>query len=457
MTRLRVWRAGPLRGRVELPGDLNVGQQAIVWAALADSPSVLTGLSARSDHRLLVAALRELGVPIADTTGGLRVAGVGLRGLKMPRGALDAGDSPTTLELLAALLSGQAFGTRIVASGAALEHPLRTLLEPLRARGAHVRGSALRSPRAAQSELGEAFAPVAAAPRLADEPLSEVEIEIPDGDPATKLGLLVSGLYARGITAIAEGMLSRDHVERALVALGVPIETLGGMTVLDTSQEAPHWPGFSWHIPGDAGLFAYLASAVLALPGSDVTFGNVLINRSRSAFIEALGQAGARIEVTPRGDVAGNEPLAEVRVRGGKLRSLRVGGELAFRMLDEVAPLLALAPVLGGRVSVRDVASLRARAGEPLRRAVTLARSFGVECTDFADGFDLDPAAALTGRSLSLAGESGEQALLAVIFGLLADGDSLLTAAEPLDALYPELGSTLAALGAGVERQEEPA
>jgi 3-phosphoshikimate 1-carboxyvinyltransferase len=457
MSRLRVWRAGPLRGRLELPGDLHVGQEAILWAALADSPSLLTGLSARRDHGLLAAALRELGVPIADTPGGLRIAGVGLSGLKMPRGALDAGDSPSTLELLTALLAAQPFGTRVLASGAAAEHPLRTVIEPLRARGAHVRGSSLRAPRPGQSELGDAFAPVAAAPRLPDEPLSEVEIQIPDGDPATKRALLISGLHTRGITAIAEGLLSRDHVERALVALGVPVETLGGMTLLDTSELVPRWSGFTWHVPGDPQLFAYLTALSAALPGSDVTFANVLVNRSRSSFLEVLAQAGARIDITPRGDVAGNEPVAEVRVRSGAVRSLRLAGELTFRLLEEACALFALAPALGGRASLRDAAALRARPGDPLRKATLLARGFGVECTEFADGFDLDPASELRGQVLSLAGESGEHALLSLCLGLVAGGETVLSAAGALDALYPELVGALAALGAGIERQEEPA
>jgi 3-phosphoshikimate 1-carboxyvinyltransferase len=455
MSRLRVWRAGPLRGRVELPGDLHVGQEALLWAALADSPSLLAGLSARRDHRLLAAALRELGVPVAETPAGLRIAGVGVGGLKMPRGALDAGDSPSTLELLTALLAAQPFGTRVIASGAAAEQPLRTVLEPLRARGAHLRGSAPRSARPGQSEQGAVFAPVAAAPRLPGEPLSEVEIQIPDGDPATKRALLISGLHTRGITAIAEGMLSRDHVERALVALGVPVETLGGMTLLDTSEQVPRWSGFEWRVPGDPQLFAYLTAVAAALPGSDVTFANVLVNRSRSAFLEVLGQAGARIDVTPKGDVAGNEPVAEVRVQSGRVRSLRLGGELALRLLDEACALFALAPALGARASLRDAAALRARPGDPLRKATLLARGFGVECTEFADGFDLDPAAELAGKAVSLAGESGEHALLALCLGLVSAGETSLSAAGALDALYPDLVGTLAALGAGLERQEE--
>ena len=196
MKSLRVSRSGPLRGRVQLPGDRELGQEALLWAALADSPSLITGLASHADHQALIAALRAMGVPIAETPAGVRVSGVGLTGLKLPQGALTAGESTSTLELLTALLSGQAFGTRIEAQGKAREHSLRTVIVPLRARGAHVKGR--------ETDDGELCAPVAAAPRMPDEPLSEVEIQIPDGDASTKRALLVSGLYARGITAVAE-------------------------------------------------------------------------------------------------------------------------------------------------------------------------------------------------------------------------------------------------------------
>jgi 3-phosphoshikimate 1-carboxyvinyltransferase len=448
MTSLRISRSGPLRGRVKLPGDRELGQEALLWAALADTPSCIAGLAEHADHRTLIHALRAMGVPIAHTEAGVRVSGVGLDGLKLPSGALSAGASSSTLELLTILLSAQTFGTRIEAQGAAREHSLRTVIAPLRARGAHVRGR--------ESDDGDMFAPVSAAPRMPGEALSEVEIQIPDGDAATKRAMLLSGLYARGITAVAEGMLSRDHTERALVALGVPVQTLGGMTLLDTSEAVPRWPGFDWTMPGDATLFAYLSALVLSVPGSDVTFEGVLLNPSRSSWLEVLTHAGANVQVTPKGDAAGNEALGDVRVRASRLRALRIGGELAFRMLDHACALLILTPALGGRASIRDITGLRTGPRATLKRAVQLVRAFGGECTDYEDGFDLDPVATRKGTTVSLS-ESPELGLVALSLGLVAEGATHVHAAQALDALYPGVVDVLVSLGARVEPEEAPA
>jgi 3-phosphoshikimate 1-carboxyvinyltransferase len=369
MSALLVERSGPLRGRLRMPGDLQIGQEA--------------------------------------------------------------------------LLCGQRFGTRIEAQGRAREQSLRNLVEPLRARGAQI---------AAQTrEDGELCAPVAVAPLLHDERLHPVEIAIPQGDPATKRALLISGLYARGITAISEGLLSRDHSERALLALGLPLETSGPLTVLDTSDGA-RFAGFTWQVPGDFSLAAYLIAAALAVPGSDVVLEGVGLNRSRAALLDALRHSGARIDVEPKGDVAGDEPVGDLRVRAGALRGARVLGELSVRLLQDVPALLALAPASRGRIALRDAHALRAQSPDLLKAGAQLLRAFGVECTDYEDGVDVDPPGAL--RAATVAADAPvEIKLLGVVLGLSAEGTTRVEAAGELDALYPGLVDALRRLGAAVRSE----
>lgn len=447
MTRLSLRRSGPLVGRAQVAGDLHIGQQALLWAALAHGESVLSGLAARRDHQLLRAGLAALGVVQYEQGASVHVRGVGLSGLSMPRGALQAGESETTLELLVALLAGQQFGTRVEASGRAMNHSLRTLVAPLRERGAHVAGKL--------TEDGDVWAPVAVAPLFADELLQSVEIGIPQGDPSTKLGLLISGLYARGVTAISEGMLSRDHAERALIALGVPVQTAAGMTLLDTSEASapPAWPGFAWHVPGDFTLATFLMAAALLVEGSDVQIAGVGLNPTRTAWLEALRGTGARIELTPKGDTAGNEPLGDLRVQSSRLSRIRVGGERAFRMLDEVAALVALAPACRERMAIRDVTSLRSRTPDALKSTAALLALFGIECTAYQDGMDVDPPLQLRGARVP-GDMPPAQKLLACVLALAAEGETQIEGAEQLDACYPGFVATLVDLGAAIERQE---
>lgn len=444
MARLRIGRSGPLSGEARVAGDLQIGQQALVWAALAEGPSVVTGLAARRDHALLADALRALGVAIEARGEALHVSGVGLRGLGLPKGALNAGESTTTLELLVALLAGQRFGTRVLASGAAARAELRTLIVPLRARGAQVAGT--------RGEDDALHAPVAVAPLLEGERLEQVEIAIPNGDRTTKLALLVSGLYARGVSAVHEGLLSRDHVERALLALGLPIETTAGMTLLDTSEAEPAWPGFTWRVPGDFTLASFVIAAAIGVPGSDVRLRDVGLNPTRTAFLDALRGTGARVRLAPKGDTAGGEPFGDLRAAHGALGSVRVGGERALGLVDELPALAALAGACRGRMAIRDVGSLRAQVPDALRATTDVLARFGVRCTAYDDGIELDPPERLTPAHLD-AEVPPPQQLLGCILALRADGSSQIEAPERLDALYPGFLDTLIALGAPIDRE----
>jgi 3-phosphoshikimate 1-carboxyvinyltransferase len=442
---LRIARSGPLRGTAKLAGDLQIGQQALVWAALASGSCRIHNLGARGDHVLLAAALRELGVAIEQSDDGYLVEGRGIAGLSMPRGVLRAGDSASTLELVVALLAGQRFGTRVEVAEGLRSHSLRTLVLPLRERGANVAGK--------RGEDGDIHPPVAVAPLLADEWLGDAEIAIPSGDPITKLGLLLSGLYARGVTAVSEGMLSRDHAERALMALGAPIQTAAGMTLLDTTEPPAGWSGFAWTVPGDFTLASFVLAAAITVDGSDVRLDGVGLNPTRTALLDALRGTGARVAVQPKGDAAGNEPLGDLRVQSSRLSRLQVGGERAFGLLDEVPALLALCSAVRDRMSVRDVGVLRNRNPDGLAAGVELLRRFGVACTTYQDGIEIDPPERLVGAHLER-DVAPLQALLGCILGLRAEGETQIDGSERLDALYPGVVDTLIALGARIEREE---
>jgi len=447
MSAFRVKGRRPLRGTLRLPADLRIAQQAIVWAALSNGTSLVSGELARKDHGLLVDALREMGVPIASTEQGLRIQGVGLRGLSAPRGALNAGDSSSTLALLSALLVGQRFGTRVEAQGPAAQRSVHAWVEPLRARGAAINGK--------RDDEGHVRAPIAVAPLFEHEPLADVEIEIPDGDESTKLALLLSGLYMRGVSAVGEGTLSPDHAERALLALGAPIETLGSMTVLDTLAWQPGWEGFEWRIPGDFTLAAYVIAAASVLPGSDVTLPYLCVNRTRTAFFDVLRHMGARVDVVPKGDAAGNEPVADVRVRSAPLRGARVSGELSQRLVDELPALALLALGAGSRTSLRDASSVRLHKPDVLKIVSQCLRRVGIECTDYEDGFDIDPVSPARAANLDADLVAGSE-LFGLFLALCTEGECKVGAASTMARAFPGIEGALRSLGADLEMEELP-
>ena len=117
-----------LRGRLRVPGDKSISHRYALLAALAHGTSTIDGYSTGADCGSTLRCLRELGVEIEETgtsdgTSTLRVAGRGLGGLSPPARVLDAGNSGTTMRLLAGILAGHPFdavltgGTRPCSAG----------------------------------------------------------------------------------------------------------------------------------------------------------------------------------------------------------------------------------------------------------------------------------------------------------------------------------------------------
>ena len=337
MTRFRIVPAGPLRGQVRVPGDPFITRRALLFAALGRGRSTLRGV-APADHIAAQEVLRAMGVTVEAADDTMHVHGVGLRGLRLPRTLLDCGEDDDLLALVTGLLAGQRFGTRVVAGPEVSETPVDMLVEPLRARGAHIAGS--RPPKGDGETL---HPPISVAPLVEGETLVGIEVTMPVPRASTKSGLLLSALYADGPTILGEPMLSPDHTERMMVALGVPLRTAGTVVYVHTTDWAGGWDAFDWTLPGDPTAAATLLVAALAVPDSAITVAEVGVNPTRAGFLDQLRLLGAPLAVVPKGAAASDEPIADLTVRHAALRGAMVGGELVCRMPEELPALGALA------------------------------------------------------------------------------------------------------------------
>ena len=82
-----------------------------------------------------------------------------------------------------------------------------------------------------------------------DEDLSSPSAQV-------KSAILLAGLEASGTTTVREPVRTRDHTERALRALGAPIEFPEGGVSLRSFQQG----GFESSVPGDLSSAAFLAA-----------------------------------------------------------------------------------------------------------------------------------------------------------------------------------------------------
>ncbi len=447
MKRYVVRPGRPLRGKARVPGDKSIGHRALLLGALAEGTSVVRGLSGGLDNAATATAMQKMGARYTLAEGGVaRIEGVGLEGLRMPDGHLDCGNSGTTMRLLAGVLAAQRFGTRLVGDASLTRRPMRRVVEPLRARGAHIAGVKGKNE-------GEHYPPLSVAPLIDGERLSGIEVRTEVASAQVKSALLLSGLWADGPTAVAEPTLSRDHTERMLVALGVPLEAYGGMCVLDPSRWQPRrLPPFEWTVPGDASSAAFLIAAASMVPGSEIEIEGVGVNPTRTGLLDALRTMRAACEVVPRGDAAGNEPVATILVRHAGISPTRLGGELITRMIDEVPVFAALATSARGRTEVRDAAELRVKESDRVHVMARVLSAFGADAVELQDGLTIHGGRTL--RAAHVASEGDHRvAMSAVILGLVADGETVVDDVACVDTSFPGFAALLSGLGADVREE----
>lgn len=423
-----------------VPSDRSITLRALLVGALSNGPCELRGFGYGGDTGTMLNALSALGVRTEDDgRGTVRLRGVGLQGLRPPESAIDCGKSGTVLRLLTGVLAAQPFRSRLVGTD---RRDLRPLLEPLRRRGARIE---------ARRDGSREHAPLEVQGVEPGTRLGPLEHVLERANDHEKGALLLSGLFASGPTTVHEQVVARDHTERLLAALAVPIETVGPILRLHPPKDPLAIRGFSMDLPGDVTAASFLLIAAQVVRGSRVSTRRTGLNPTRAAVLELIRLFGGRMGITPRGDSLG-EPFGEVTSEGSVLRGTTVAGELAERALDEIPIVCVLAARARGRTEVADVGELREDEPDRLHAIAELLRAFGVSAEERADGLVIEGQGegSLTAARVDSRGDH-RIAMAAAVLGLIGDGETVIEGAECIAVSFPRFVGTLRALGADLE------
>lgn len=370
-------RKGPLRGALEVPGDKSVSHRALLFSALADSPSRVRGLLDAGDVHSTRRAVEALGALVRDE--GAYVIVEPPEALREPEDVIDCGNSGTSLRLLAGALSAVP-GLSVLTGDASLRRrPVRRVIDPLRHMGAvlHARDGDRHPPLVVRGG------------RLRG---GRIALEVASAQ--VKSAVLLAGLFAEGSTTVSEPALSRDHTERMLAAMGVPL-VIDGLAVT-VSPGRPR--GGVIEVPGDISSAAFFLCAAAALPGSEVTVRNCGLNPSRTGVLDVLEAMGAEVRVTNRTDEG--EPRGDVTVRPRKLEATVIEGALVPRLIDELPIIMVLATQARGRTVIRDARELRVKESDRLAVMGESLVAAGAEIEIFEDGCAIRGPARLRGAEV---------------------------------------------------------
>ena len=401
--------------RVRVPGDKSISHRAALIAPLASSASVVRGLSDGADVRASVRAMRQLGADIVcgEENGGLTIhcAGGGLDAASSPR--IDCGNSGTTARLLAGILAGSGVGAVLDGDPSLRRRPMRRVMYPLQAMGARIdyEDEPDRLPVRLRGRATGALRTLRHRGRAASAQV--------------KSAVLLAGVLARVRVQVSEPALSRDHTERMLAAMGVPLhfdpERMGAG---DVSFEPSGWDGalrgLRMTVPGDPSSAAFLVGASL-LRGRAVRVEDVAANPGRTGFLSVLEEMGAGVEREPA-PAEGGEPRETWTVRPPDgLGAFSIGGDMIPRVIDEIPLLAILAARASGRSEIRDAAELRVKESDRLAVLAGTLEGLGVAVEERPDGLAIQGG---TGRLRGEVETHGDHRI-AMAFGVLdAAGDA---------------------------------
>lgn len=421
------------------PGDKSVSHRSLMFGAMALGETTITGLLTGEDVLRTASAVRALGAKVVEQDGVWRVRGFGVGGGQEPADVLDLGNSGTSARLLAGILASHRFTSFMTGDGSLRRRPMQRVMDPLGRMGARF-----------ESREGGRM-PLAI---VGTDEMAPIDYTLPVASAQVKSCILLAGLNTAGETTVIEPQATRDHTERMLRHFGADVRVApaeGGRGKRITVAGWPELKARHITVPGDPSSAAFAVVAAAVMPGSDLLVENVGVNPLRAGLYVTLTDMGADISFENEREVGG-EPVADLRVRGGRLTGVDVPPQRAPTMIDEYPILAVAAACAEGTTRMRGLAELRAKESDRLSTLAAGLAANGVRHemgTDFlvVDGDGRAP----PGGGLVKTHLDHRIAMSFLVLGLASRAPVAVDDGSPIDTSFPGFVTLMNGLGARME------
>ena len=393
-------------------------------AALAEGTSELRHFSAAADCHSTLGCMRALGAGVKIEKDIVRVTGHGPRGLKSSWRALDAGNSGTTMRLLAGILAGQKFSSKLTGDDSLRKRPMKRVIAPLREMGADIRGR------------DDNFAPL----EIRGTKLKAIDYKMPIASAQVKSAVLLAGLFAEGLTSVTEPARTRDHTELALEEFGAAIEKQG-RTIRIHGLSSGNGSGVltakSLDVPGDLSSAVFFIAAASLFPDSNILLHHVGLNPTRTAILDLFVSMGASIQMLGLKSAHG-EIVGDLSVKGASLRGGVIAGEQIPLVIDELPMLAALGPYTEEGIEIRDAAELRVKESDRIAALAENLKRMGATVEERPDGLKVEGRrkGKLRGAEIESRGDH-RIAMAFAVAGLAAGSDTVIRDADCAGVSFP--------------------
>ncbi len=406
-----------LLGEIRLPGDKSISHRALMFTALSDGLSRLENLNPGADVSTTQRALINCGIHIEEKHGFVHVQGGGLRPFKQPELGIDCGNSGTTARLMMGLLAAHPIHVQFTGDQSLSKRPMDRVFRPLQQMGANISANKRK------------YFPL----MLSGRDLWALDYQLPYASAQVKSAILLAGLHAKGHTTVKSPAFSRDHTEQMLKAMGARIQVKGREVTVHQLTK-PLKP-IDFMVPGDFSAAAFFIAAALLVPDSDLILRGVGINPTRTAFLKAVKEMGAKVTIANKTKASG-EAIADIRIRTSQLRGIQIYPEQIPNLIDELPLIALLATQAEGETVVTGAEELRVKESDRIAAIVTNLSVWGAKIFERPDGFHVEGPTPLKGGKVKTFHDH-RIAMTLGIAGLISKLPATLDDPDCVDISYP--------------------
>ena len=374
-------RAVRAQGTVALPGSKSISNRVLLLSALAEGSTEISGLLDSDDTRVMLAALRQLGVPVEERgQGSARVQGAASFPVK--EADIFLGNAGTAFRSMTAALALMGGEYRLSGVPRMHERPIGDLADALNALGADV--GYLGQPGYPPLRIGVGQPRAAAPVRVQGNVSSQFLTAL----------LMISPLLARAggrpvVVEVVGELISKPYIEITLNLMaryGVTAAREGWQRFTIPADAAYRSPGRIL-VEGDASSASYIL-ALGAIGGGPVRMTGVGADSIQGdvAFVETLKAMGARIDAGPDWLESRGVNVAA----GEKLRAF----DADFNLIPDAAMTAAvLALYADGPCRLRNIGSWRVKETDRIHAMHTELAKLGAQVESGPDWLQVTPPA----------------------------------------------------------------
>lgn len=361
--------------KIAVPGSKSYTNRALLIASLAKGESVLTNVLHSDDTKVMIDALRELGVKITEEGTTLRIKGCNGK-FKKPKKELYFGNAGTGVRFMASTLAIQNFECTITGNPRMLNRPIKGLVDALRQGGAEI------------EYLGtEGFPPL----RIKGG-FEGGKIQIPGNTSSQYVSsLLLISPYTKKPTDIVVGknLVSKPYVDMTIEIMRAFNVTKGKRLKYQRFiiSNKTSYRGTTYNIDADASSASYFF-ALGALHGTAVTITNAKYNSAQGdiKFVDLLKKAGCEVKIDKKEGITVKGPEKK-DAEGRMLKSL---GNVDMNAMPDVALTMAIISVFSkGKTRLKNIPNLRVKECDRILAMTSGLNRINCKARQMADGMEI--------------------------------------------------------------------